>query len=217
MEIYNKTLVYIADEIIKGEPYNAYFLFAHVRTLLEVYVKFLNFESSSLDRGRLALMCLCSQLLSIKLSTESVYMEIQNLHYNLIKSAKLTFPKFSDFDFVWIKNNKLNFSKKNDLLTIENINKHSIKTVEVFKPRFMYEVYQAFSEFIHGNPYYQAMNERYWAVTQCLIISSFLLEIIDIRTLKKDGATDFRIWLKDVKNERLLINKLWPKNGKIVI
>lgn len=214
LKLCKHTIDYLSDEIMRDDPKIYYFLMPHVRTLLDIYARFIHLLSSCKDDKQQALTCISYQLLSYRiLEQEPLYKDTLGLYKNFLSQANFIFPEnSSDYDYEWMKKKNLIFLKNKKLLTIDNIKKYSIYSIDIFKPKETYKIYSSFSEFLHGNPYYHGgtpHNERFWVVGMCLSILPFFIEIIDIYTLNKTNPRDFRIWLSEIKKSRPDFSILW--------
>ncbi len=218
LRLFKDTLFFISVETKRTDPKLHYFLMPHVRTLVDVYVRFLHLIANCKDDNEQSLTCIAYQLLSYKfLRQDYEYTRTLSLYKNFLSSIKFNFPeKSEEYDFNWIKNKKIGFQSVKKVLTVANIEKYSRSVNGVFKPRETYNIYASFSEFLHGNPYYynkESHNERFWVVGTCMFMSAFLIELIDLYSLEKVNARDFRIWLTKVNNSRTDFVTLWRSNA----
>lgn len=219
LKLCKDTLSYIATEAIRDEPKVHFFLLPHVRTLLDVYGRFMHLLENCKDENRQALTCIAYQLLLPKyLDSESEYLKVLALHENFLEEINFNFPKtLSDYGRTWVKKNGLAFSEMKNLLTTSNIKKYSLNVDSIFGTNETYRIYSGFSKFLHGNPYYYyevSHNEKFWVISTCLSMIAFFIEMIDLHTLKKRSPRDFRIWITGVKKNRLDFVELW-KSKKI--
>lgn len=222
IRLYVDTLLYLSVEILKPEKANHFFLLPHLRTLLDVYARFLHLLVNCSNDARQALTCITYQLLTFKdINDGQHYREALSLCKDFLEEEKFNFPEDpSKLDIEWIrKNSNLMFAKRSKLLTEDNIKTHSPYSMDVFGSNKTYLIYSSLSEFLHGNPYYytgKPHNERFWVASMSISISAFLIELIDKYTLNKIQSKDFRVWLKEVKDNKTDFLKLWIGRTKRV-
>lgn len=91
--------------------------------------------------------------------------------------------------------------------------KYSVEVLNVYKGESTYNIYSGFSEKIHGNPYFSEAigREKYWVITMSLSITAFLIELVDIYTLKKSKKKDFLDWLKEINKTQSDFISIWVK------
>ncbi len=216
-------LDFIASETMRNDnPRVYYFLMPHVRTLMDVYARLVHFLSICNDEKEQALTCIGYQLLTYKaINEEASYGKTLSYYRNFFNQYDFNFPdSFKDFNVDWLKQKGLTFKGKKILLTPDNFKKYSSNSINVFKPQEMYRIYSSFSEFLHGNPYYhkdEPHNEKFWVVGTCLVLLPFIIEIIDIYTLKKINPKDFRIFLLEIKKNKSAFTTLWQEKFAEVI
>jgi hypothetical protein len=215
LKFYKDILAFLTKEIQKNELERYLFLLGNVRTLLDIYARFLHLSFNCRDDDKRALICLAYQLLSYRGRDDSGYKKILDLHKGFLSKVNFSFPENpTDLDFRWIKNKGLDFPSREKLLTKDLIEKDSIHTMGVFKGEKIYEIYSFFSELLHGNPYCytsEPRNERFWVVSESLMTSAFLIELIDKEILRKVLSKDFRTWLDDVKNSQKDFVSIWKR------
>lgn len=208
------TLSYVAKEITRKEPKIGYFLLPHVRTVLDVYARFVHLLENCSNESEQAMTCIAYQLLLTKyLNSETEYLKCLDINKNFLNQAPTHFPlTLSGYGKTWVKNNKLAFARMDTLLTPENMKKYALEADAVFGTDRTYEIYSALSEYLHGNPNYYVNsphNEKFWVISLSTSVLAFFIEVIDLYTLQKRGARDFRIWLNDVKKNKPDFAKLW--------
>lgn len=217
--LYKETLSYIANEVIRDKPKISYFLLPHVRTILDVYARFVHLLENCSDEDQQALACIAYQLLLPKyLDSELEYQKGLELYKNFLIQKNFIFPQtLSGYSKTWVKNNGLAFSDMKSLLTTDNFKKYSINVYTIFGTKDIYRIYSGFSEFLHGNPYYYnelPHNEKFWVISTCISIFAFFIEMVDSNTFNKRNRRDFRVWLDKVKKNKQDFVKLW-KSKKI--
>lgn len=215
LKLYRDTLNYLADEIIRTEVKNYKFLLPHLRTLFEVYGRFLHLLVKCSDDDQRALVCLTYQLYTAKNVADvgGNFKEVFDLNREFIQKMRPDFPKEAEsLSRSWIAKNGLNFGSNAELLTQENIRRFSVETEKVFGTDKNYILYSHFSELLHGNPYYYnsaPYNERFWATALSLINTAFLIEVVDRYILNRGQSKDAREWLKEVADSRPEFIRLW--------
>lgn len=214
IKLYKDTLFYIAEQAVKDDLNSHFFLLPHVRTLLDIYGRFIHLLEKCKDESQQALTCLAYQLLLFKhLNSEPDYLKILSSASNFLSKIGFSFPTvLLDYGHNWVKKNNLAFAKMRDLLTVVNMKKYSINVFTMFGTMEQYGIYSAFSEYLHGNPYYyyeSPTNEKFWVIAECISTTAFLIELIDLQTLKKTNPKDFRLWLTDIQKNKSDFVKLW--------
>lgn len=218
LKLCKDTIVYLSDELLKNNYSTDFFLLPHVRTLVDVYSRFLCLKEKN-DEDQQALVCIAYQLNSYKNLDDSNYKKILGLYSNFLNKIKFNFPeKLSDFTNSFMDKRKIKFEKTRNILTIEKINSCSINAKKTFKQDNPYTIYSHISEFMHGNPYYyndSPHNEKFWILAISISMMTFFIEIIDIYTLRKNNSRDLLNLLSKIKENRVDFVNLW-KNQKIL-
>ncbi len=215
LKVYRENLSFIATNITQEDELYPFYLLPIVRTLFDVYSRFLHLIEKCDSKSRQALCCLAYQLMSYNcLNNQKVFDSLLLSNSNLISKEKFTFPSFNNFDYVWYRDSGLRFKSNHDLFKKEIINKYSNPPIKIFEGKDIVSLYGAVSEFCHGNPYYNydgVFNERYWIATISFMITSYLIEIVDVQFLEKVLRRDYREWMKDVDtvSKRMLL--LWAQ------
>jgi len=182
IRLFRDTLTYLSKEMSRNEVENHFFLLPHVRTLLDIYARFLYLQINCPNESRQALVCLSYQLLLSKtLNSEPMYQEILALNKNFLNTETFSYPdSVRDFSFGWTVKKGLAFPNREELLTEENIKGSSVYSADVFGAKKTYDIYSYFSELIHGNPYYylgKPHNERFLGGCNLCINVIFLIGI----------------------------------------
>lgn len=213
LKFYADVLLFLAEKLENNKE-NFFFLLSNLRTLLDIYARFLHLVNIDKDKDLGALKCIAYQAISYKPFAPDQYQIVLDSYKDFIEQTKFLFPETSnDFDFDWIRTNGLNFPNKKKVLTEENMKNHSTFAVEVFpKHTGSYDTYAAISEFLHGNPYYYyggSHNERFWTAAMAVMNSALLIELVDQYTLGKRQPRDFRLWLNEVDKAKPEFQALW--------
>ncbi len=218
LKLYQGVLEFLADEIIKEEPKRYFFLLPHVRTLLDIYSRFLHLLLKCPTDNEKALVCIAYQLNTYRNIGEEGYKKGLEFYKDFLTVTKPDFPQTPEaLTWRWIRSNGLAFGSKSDLLTAENIKRFSMHALDVFGANKTYEIYSHISELLHGNPYLyndSSHNERFWIAAMSLINTAFLLDMIDRFILDKGQQRDAREWLTTVKNSRAEFTGLWVSKRK---
>ena len=213
LQLYRDTLLFLAGQILDADWKHHYFLLPHVRTLLDIYARFIHLFERCEGFDKQALTCIAYQVITVKtLNSEAAYQTTLMTVDQFLQKIGFAFPGFEDLKFSWIKNQNLHFAKRDELLTTENMKKYSTYTLDIFKPSNTYDIYSYLSEFMHGNPYYYnetPYNERFWVASMTLSTTAFLLELVDCHVLSRIQTRDFRVWLKDVEKNRTDFMQVW--------
>ena len=220
IRLYKNTLSFIGEEASNTNTRRHFFVLAQVRTLLDVYARFIHLQEKSANKDKPAAICLIYQLFTVKNLDEKIFKEGVELSRTFISSCPLVkipiVPK--ELSGNWIKQNDMRFANRNDLLTEELIKKYSIDAVDVFGSKKTYDIYSYFSEILHGNPYYgdgsTVHNERLWVISTSIITTAYLVELIDNYTLEKRQPRDYKLWLKEVRNGRDELTYMWQQRNQ---
>ena len=217
LKLYRRIIEFFVEEILRSEPNRHYFLLPHVRTLLDVYGRFIFLQKNCEDKNKEALVCLAYQLLSYaSIGVGSEYKTGLDLNKEFINRQSIEFPPTaSEYDHKWMRNNALTFGKRSDILTEENIHAFSVHTRKIFGAKHAYAIYSHLSEMLHGNPYYhdKPHNERFWVTALSVTNSLYMIELVDRYTLTTSLPRDFRELLSKVEGSREEFGNLW-KNAK---
>lgn len=214
LKYYKDSVIFLAGEIDSPDLNRHIFATAHVRTLLDIYGRFLHLLENCRNEDERALTCISYQLLTYnKVKLFAYYRPIINLYENFLKSINFTFPtEARDLNYDWIKEKKLNFVSYKKLLKTEKMKKYATYTLDIFSLSDFANLYSSFSEYVHGNPFlYQdsPRNERFWIASMSILISSFLIELNDLYFLNKTNPRDFNRWQRDIKKSKRYFLPLW--------
>lgn len=213
LKSYKTVLEFISAECLDPSPRRALFLLPHVRTLLDIYSRLLDLQIRT-DENKKALICIAYQLYSYKtFNSPGESQKTIDLYRDFLIETHPNFPeKLADLSWRWLERNELIFSRRNDILTPENMSRYSDEATVVFGTEKVYEIYSFFSEMLHGNPYYyndEAHNERFWVVSMAQVNTAFLIELIDRYLLDRGVARDFRDWLAKNRGAKDRFVRVW--------
>ena len=191
-----------------------FFMLPNIRTLLDIYAKFMHLLEECKNKKEQALVCIaCQLLLSKYLNSEEEYKDIRSLYDSFLENTKPQIPlKIFEFSKKWVKNNNLRFAEIPKLLTTNNIKKYSLNVRDVFGSDEMHNIYGTLSEYLHGNPFYyieDSHNEKFWVISYSVIITAYFIELIDLHFLNKRNTKDLTDWIKLVKKEKPSFTNLW--------
>lgn len=215
LDIFKRFLTYISNELKKNDAESAFFLIPHVRTLMDIYSKFLHLQINAQDDKTRALISIGNQLLAAK-NAELVkeFNDIKSVYCHIINGSILEAVEYENYSFNWMQKNNLNFYKRDLLLTEANVNRFAINTGELFKGQHLHKLYSAFSELNHGNPFYgsnQPHNERFWVISMTIQFTAYLIELIDRDVLRQYNQADLRLWLKEIQENSQLLRSAWKE------
>lgn len=219
LRLYKDNLEYLATQASDHEPRKHYYSLFYLRTLSDIYARFLHLLHNCPTEGKRAVSCLTYQLLTYrKLGDDSVYQQGLGIHKTLIQSEGVAFPaNFSELSKTWADKNHLTFDKMSNLLDAKIIGRYSTDVAKIFPPQKPYEIYAHFSELAHGNPYYERgseHNERFWLVSSSITNTAFLIELIDKNILGRGLAKDLRLWLSKIRTNKEEFARLWKLRTK---
>ncbi len=211
LRLYEDTLKYLAGEIERSGAYPHYFLLPHVRTLLDIFSRFVHLQAKSeVQQG---LICAAYQLKTHRLVPDAYATGLQ-MHQTLFTQNGIEFPQdptlFDEREHV--RKRGLSFGNMKDLLSADRVKDLAMNTRDVFVGGVLDEMYGPFSEYIHGNPFQYTgveQNERFWVAATTVSTTAYLIEIVDTHTLNWRNPRDARDWLKDAKRTRDTLTGLW--------
>jgi len=219
LRFYKDTLFYIS-ETLNNDSFQGYvFVLPNIRTLIDIYGKFIHLLEKCSDEDQQAMVCFALQLLVSKsLDSEVEYQKMLGICSNFLAKKNYVFPSnVNMYGRKWVKNNKLSFDTMDKILTPQNMKKYSRDVFNIFGTDKHYAIFSYFSELVHGNPYCYTgkdQNEKFWVVSMSMSITAFLIEIVDNYTLKKVNPKDFRTWINEVKNNKKDLLDPWIKKVK---
>jgi len=219
IKFYKKVLNFLAQEVLKENEEDDFFLLPHSRTILDIYSRFLHLLENCRTENDKALICLALQCRVYRVvNNVEDYTKLIGFNRNFLKSINFDFPEDpSDLSNNWIKRHNLGFYNASDLLTEDLVKKYSVQALKIFPAKKTYFIYSQISEMVHGNPYYlteRPHNERFWVISNVIINVSYLIELIDRYFLDKINPRDYRVWLSDVDKSRNEFTSLWQKRRK---
>jgi len=215
ISFYKDTLNFLATEVIDSDPKRAIFLLPNIRTLLDIYARFLHLQINCSDDDKRAMTCISYQLMA---STNPIYERtFDNLityYKDYLDQVRADYPRdLNTFKYGWLVKNGYIFEKRESLLTPDNTKRYSTLTIQVFGAENSYEIYSHISELLHGNPYLydeeNTHNERFWVVSMAIVVTAFIVELIDRYILDRGEPRDFREWLASVKSSRDEFASVW--------
>ncbi len=214
LKLYCNTLAFLAKEILRDDPEYFFFLLPNARKLFDVYARFIHLLKNCSTESQRALSCTAYQLMSYhSLNNQVVFDQTLSNCKNFIAKEKYQFPSFKDFNYTWyLRKSGLAFNSNRDLLEEWVIIRYTNPPIKVFKGQDLIGLYGMVSELCHGNPYFNykgAFNERFWIATMSLMVTSYLIDLIDTYTLKKPLRRDFREWMSDTDKVSRDIVALW--------
>lgn len=216
LNIYRRYLIFIAKELEKNDPESAFFLLPQVRTLIDIYSKFLHLQINAFNAKERALISIAYQLLATcAVEAPAEFDKTKLVHEKVIAGTPLERIKYKEFSYTWMQKNNYNFYSRDRLLTEDNVNRFTVDSRELFKGQQLHRLYAAFSEYNHGNPFYgsnEPHNERYWIITMTIQMTAYLIELIDREILKKPQKTDFRQWLRKIARNKEALLLAWNQS-----
>lgn len=220
IRVYVGSLKYLASEILRTDESIYPYLLPNVRTLLDVYARFLHLASLAGDEEKRALTCVIYHLQTMSgHMADSQYVPVYTLYRPMILKHKIPVPADPKrFDARKFEKMEISFPNRRKILTEEKIRAHSVHVAKNFGMKMVYGFYAFFSETLHGNPYTYAEginNERLWIISLSLINSALFIELIDKYILHRGQSRDSREWFKDLLAERASLTEVWMSRRKV--
>jgi hypothetical protein len=217
IKLYIDLLKFLVEKISNNEDdRNYYFLLPNARTLIDLYSRLLNLYDCHADDSKRALHCLTFQLLTYHKGLGGIkYEELLEINKEFLKSVNVEFPQKDIFSKNWVKDNKLpQFLPVADIFNEDRVKRNAPKTLGIFPIKVFYGIYANFSELTHANPYFYGSDsslrtEKFWIISEAIIMTSMLIELVDKKILGKVDAKDHKVWLKDVDSKRTEMTKVW--------
>lgn len=210
-----RTLRYLCDCTTSADAEVHFFALSQVRTLIDIYAKFLYLATSPDDTTR-AKICIAYQTKTVSKIAEGQLQEVLKLNEAYTRMIGFEIPSEGSEIWKWYKKSGLEFPSINKILVPETMNRYAVETVSVFKAKDWYNIFSHISEIAHGNPYYhdKPHSESFWVATMTLSTTAYIIELVDKCFLNKIKPCDYREWLKSSKELQPKLIESWRKKLK---
>ncbi len=117
LNVYADVLDYVAVELLRSDAKTYYFLLPHVRTLLDIYARFLHLQLNCPLSSSKAMVCIAYQLYTLKsIKDGTEYRKALEIYAPFLNQQTLSFPRNpQDLEFRWMKKNQLVFADKSKI------------------------------------------------------------------------------------------------------
>ena len=221
LEFYRNITRYLEKQLREGED-NAPFCIPNLRTLVEIYAILLYFETKNTDEQML--FCIARTLYThAAIARSSGNVDIGNYEYvykqtfenwrPFIKLKGILIPQdMRQFTHKKLKELKLDPSVA-DMLLERYVRMHGPETIKIFpgKTDDPYRTYTYYSYYVHGNALFKDVygNEFLWLIAEIIMISSLLIELVNLQIINGSRSEEFRYWLKKVSDSRRPFGNFW--------
>jgi hypothetical protein len=217
LDLFAKIATFLSEKLETEDLNKFIFYLPNVRAIIEIYAYLLHWCSED-DSRQVALVLSKTFETLAKIMGDSDGEYNRQLQYNklLIDYWNISIPQRPGlFTFKYVQDNKINYPSVKTMLDKKRILDASPQTSGVFPiaKNDPYLIYSHFSNYVHGNSLTKDSHgtESFWVISELLIKTSLVVELVDNKMLGGINRDDISVWLSRVKPNIPSLYKVWTE------